>query len=81
MFAATFVPHVHLDDHPQEDIFAMQLKVSLPSTVETFVRDRQPDSERIEICYADKRIVVHRGWTPIADGCEPAEEDRVVSLD
>lgn len=81
MFAATFVPHVHLDDHPQEDIFAMQLKVSLPSTVETFVRDRQPDSERIEICYTNQRIVVHRGWTAIPDGCEPAEGDRVVTLD
>lgn len=81
MFAATFAPHVHLDDHPQEDIFAMQLKVSLPSTIEAFVRDRQPDSERIEICYANKRIVVRRGWSPIPDGCEPAEEDRVVWLE
>lgn len=81
MFATMFVPHVHLDDHPEEDIFAMRLKVSLPSTIEAFIHERQPDSERIEICYDNNRVVVHRGWTEIANGCEPSEGDRVVQID
>jgi hypothetical protein len=25
--------------------------------------------------------VIHRGWTPVADGCKPGEGDRVVVLD
>jgi hypothetical protein len=81
MFAGSFVPLLHLDDHPESDLFAMKLKISLPATVETFVQQRLPGSERIEICHDDKRVVVHRGWSPIADGCVPGEGDRVVYLD
>ncbi|CBJ35528.1 DUF2145 domain-containing protein [Ralstonia solanacearum] len=80
MFASTFVPLVHLDDHPEADVFAMKLKISLPSTVESFIQERLPGSERIELCYDRERVVVHRGWTPIAAGCRPGEGDRVVSL-
>ncbi|WP_092416642.1 DUF2145 domain-containing protein [Collimonas sp. OK307] len=80
MFASTFVPLLHLDDHPDDDLFAMKLKISLPSTVETFVRERLPGSERIEVCHDDRQIVVHRGWAPIADGCRPGEGDRVYPL-
>jgi len=80
MLASHFVPLLHLDDHPDEDRSAMQLRVSLPSTVEAFVHQRYPASERVEICHDDERIVIHRGWTPIAAGCKPGEGDRVVSL-
>ncbi|HAT29762.1 MAG TPA: DUF2145 domain-containing protein, partial [Janthinobacterium sp.] len=81
MLAAHFVPLLHLDDHPEADREAMRLQVSLPSTVEAFVRQRLPDSERVELCHDDKRIVIHHGWDPIADGCRPGEGDRVVPLD
>lgn len=80
MFASTFVPLVHLDDHPEDDVFAMKLKISLPSTVERFIQARLPGSERIELCYDRERVVVHHGWTPIAEGCLPGEGDRVVPL-
>jgi hypothetical protein len=81
MLASAFVPLLHLDDHPAADRDAMQLRVSLPSTVEAFVRARLPGSERIELCHDGRQVVVHRGWTPIAEGCKPAEGDRVVLLD
>jgi len=81
MFASSFVPLLHLDDHPVEDRYALKLKISLPATVETFVHEQYPDSERVEICHDGKQVVVHRGWTPIADGCVPAAGDRVVQLD
>ncbi len=81
MFASIFVPLLHLDDHPEDDRYAMKLKVSLPSTVETFVRERIPGSERIEVCHDQRQIVVHRGWTPVADGCKPSEGDRVIPFD
>lgn len=80
MLASYFVPLLHLDDHPDEDRAALQLHISLPSTVEAFVRDRFPQSERVEICHDDKQIVIHRGWTPIADGCKAGDGDRVLSL-
>lgn len=81
MFASGFVPLLHTDDHPEDDRFAMKLKISLPATVEAFVQHRFPDSERVELCHDGKQVVVHRGWTPVADGCRPGEGDRVVPFD
>ncbi|MBJ7310468.1 DUF2145 domain-containing protein [Rugamonas sp. CCM 8940] len=80
MLAAYFVPLLQMDDHPYDDRRAMRLQVSLPSTIETFVRARYPASERVELCHDEQRIVVHRGWTALAEGCKPGEGDRVVSL-
>jgi hypothetical protein len=81
MLASAFSPFLHLDDHPAADRDAMLLRVSLPSTVESFVRARLPGSERIELCHDGRQVVVHHGWTPIAEGCKPGEGDRVVPLD
>ena len=81
MLGAAFIPFLHLDDHPQADRDAMQLQVSLPSTVEAFVHARLPGSERVELCHDGRQVVVHRGWTPIAEGCKPADGDRVIPLD
>lgn len=81
MLAASVVPLVHLDDHPAPDRAAMQLRVSLPQSIAGFVRQRLPGSERVEICHNLKQIVVHRGWSPVAEGCLPGEGDRVVPLD
>ena len=81
MLGSIFVPLVHLSDHPQEAIDTMQLQVSLPSTLETLVRQRLPASERVEICHDGKQVVVHKGWEPVAEGCVPGENDRVVVLD
>jgi hypothetical protein len=81
MLASYFVPLVHLNDHPEQDVAEMKLRVSLPSTIEAFVRERFPASERVELCHDERRVVVHRGWTPVAAGCVPGEGDRVVPLD
>lgn len=80
MLASYFVPLLHLDDHPDADRAALKLHISLPTTVENFVRSRFPQSERVELCHDEQQIVVHRGWTPIAEGCKPADGDRVISL-
>ena len=80
MLASYFVPLLHLDDHPDEDRAALQLHISLPSTIEDFAHARFPQSERVELCHDEKQVVVHRGWTPIAEGCKPADGDRVISL-
>lgn len=81
MLASTFSPMLHLDDHPKADREAMQLKVSLPATIEAFIQARFPDSRRIEMCHNAHAIVTHRGWAPVADGCMPADGDRVLSLE
>lgn len=81
MLAPYFMPLLNLDDHPAPDRAAMKLRVSLPSSIETFLRQRVPGSERVEICHDGKQVVVRRGWTPIAAGCKPGDGDRVVPLD
>ena len=78
---ARWAPLIHLDDHPEEDLRALTLQVSMPASIEAFVRRRLPDSERIELCHADGRIVVRRGWTALPDGCRPAAGDELIELD
>ncbi len=81
MWLPTFVPLLHVDDHPIEDRDALQLRVSLPASLESFMRQRVPGGERVEICHNERQIVVRHGWQPIADGCEAGPGDRVVALD
>ena len=81
MFAAAFVPWVHTDDHPQEDLSALRFRISLPSSIEAFVRAQVPGAQHLEICHDEQRIVIRRGWEPIEDGCVAREGDRVLSLD
>jgi hypothetical protein len=81
LLASAFTPFLHLNDHPAADRDAMALQVSLPASVETFVRQQAGTSRRIELCYDSRQVVVHHGWTPIAPGCKPTQGDRVVTLD
>lgn len=80
MFAAGFVPWLRLDDRPEAQRHSLFFQVSLPASLEAFARERWPEAERIEFCHAGERVVVRRGWAPIADGCLPAGGDRVIAL-
>jgi hypothetical protein len=81
MLASTFIPWVHLDDHPQEDRFALRLRTSLPAAIEGFVRERVPGVRRIEVCHDERHAVIREGWEPIGEGCRAQAGDRVVALD
>jgi hypothetical protein len=81
MFAAPFVPLIHLDDHPQADLYALRVRTSLPTAIEAFVRERLPDAKRIEMCHDGRKAVIRHGWEPVAEGCRPQDGDRVVDLD
>lgn len=74
-------PWLQRDDHPEADLQQARLRVSMPASIESFVRDRMPGAERLEFCHTDKHVVVRRGWAPIADGCVPAAQDTVIALD
>ncbi|HEY9066503.1 MAG TPA: DUF2145 domain-containing protein [Burkholderiaceae bacterium] len=81
MFAAQFVPLVHLADHPTDDLYAMKLRISMPSAIEAFVRQRLPQAQRIELCHDAGHIVVRRGWQPLGPGCQAAPGDEVIAFD
>ena len=80
IFAAHFVPLLHLDDHPADDRLALALRISLPASVEGFVHQRLPDSQRVEICHDGQNAVVHHGWTAVAPDCVALPGDRTVKL-
>ena len=81
LLGAAFVPWLHRDDHPEADVARAAYLVSMPDSIEAFVRTAVPGTVRIEFCHAGAQVVVHRGWQPIADGCVAAPGDTVVRLD
>jgi hypothetical protein len=81
MFAGQFVPLVHVDDHPVDDIYALALHTSVPAAIEDFVHHRAPGARRVELCHDGRRIVVHRGWEMLPADCAPLPADEVIDLD
>jgi len=79
--AALFVPWLHEDDHPPEDLAAGVVQVSLPAALEAFVLARHPAAERLELCHRGTQVVVRRGGRPIAEGCVAERGDEVLRLD
>jgi hypothetical protein len=81
MLAGVFVPWVHRDDHPPEDLARGVLRISMPTAIDAFALERLPAAQRVELCHDGRRTVVRRGPAPIATGCLPADGDRVVAFD
>lgn len=81
MWAGAFIPFVHSDDHPQQDIDARRYRVSMPSAIEAFVHQTIPQATRVEFCHTEDHVVIHRGWRDLRDGCVPDDEDEVIRLD
>ncbi len=81
MAVAPFIPLMRWDDHPIDDLHALRVRTSLPTSIEQFVHARLPGSERIELCHDERRVVIRRGWTNLSDGCVPQDGDRVVAFD
>lgn len=80
MFAGQFVPLVHLNDHPVDDIHALALHVSVPASIEDFVRRQVPQTRRVELCHDAQRIVVRRGGEALDAACTPQAGDEVVDI-
>lgn len=74
------VPWLRDDDHPREDLDALVLRVSLPAAIESFVQRRSAAARRIQICHDEQRIVLRRGWLPLAADCAPEPGDEVMPL-
>ncbi|MBK1712086.1 DUF2145 domain-containing protein [Rubrivivax gelatinosus] len=81
VFAAHFVPLIHVQDHPLADLQALTMQVSMPSSIEAFVRERAPQVRRLEICHDGTRVLVRRGWREIAAGCRPEPGDELITLE
>jgi hypothetical protein len=80
MFAGQFVPLLHVNDHPIDDIHALALRVSVPASIEEFVRRRLPRTRRVELCHDKERIVVRHGWEPLGAECKALPGDEVIPV-
>ena len=82
MWASRLVPLLHDHDHPAEDIQALRYRVSMPASIENFVRAAVPGTQRLELCHsaAAGHIVLRRGWSTLGDGCPAEPGDTVTSL-
>ncbi len=76
-----FISWLHNGDHPPEDLEQMTYRVSMPASIEAFVRRQHPDAQRVEFCHTDRHVVIRHGWQPIAAGCEPQPGDAVIPVD
>ena len=82
MWASRLVPLMHDDDHPVDDIEALRYRVSMPASIENFVRSAVPGTSRLELCHSARtsQIVLRRGWAALGDGCLAEPGDEVTSL-
>lgn len=80
LWLTAFSPWLNRDDHPEEELAQAQFVVSMPASIESFVRDRVPGAQRLELCHTDKHVLLRRGWQLLADGCVAEEGDTVIAL-
>lgn len=81
MWATWFVPWLRNDDHPPQDWAAKRYRVSMPASIEAFLQAQVPGATRLEFCHNTQHVVVRRDGPPIAEGCVPGADDRVIPLD
>ena len=81
MALAHLVPWLTREDHPQDDLYALRFRISLPSSIEAFVRERIAGVRRIELCHDERRVVLRRDGAPIERGCVARDGDELTPLD
>lgn len=81
MWASLAIPWVHDDDHPPADLDRNLYRVSMPAAIEAFVQGRWPAATRLEFCHNERQVVVHRGFSPLAEGCEAGVDDTVIPFE
>ncbi|OYU25582.1 MAG: hypothetical protein CFE41_20500 [Burkholderiales bacterium PBB2] len=80
LWASAFIPWVHREDHPAEDLDRLRMRVSLPESIEQFVRQRWPEARRVELCLRGQEVVLRQGWQALPADCAAAEGDQVMGL-
>ncbi len=80
MWLADLVPWLANDDHPKHELAHNRYNVSMPASIETFVQAKVAGARRVEICHAGRRVVLHRGWDDVAEGCVPGPGDTTYEL-
>ncbi len=78
--AGLFVPWIHQQDHPPQDLEAMRYRVSMPAAIEAFVRRRWAATRRLEFCYSPLGIVVREDGPPLDAACTAGPGDQTLAF-
>jgi len=80
--AMAFVPWVSLAGHAPADGRAGLHRTTLPLHLETWLRQRLPDLERVEWCHRQGQALRAEGWQgQLPDDCRPGAAEAVLTLD
>lgn len=78
--ASWFVPLVHRDDQPANELAEGKVSLSMPDSVEDFVRQQAPAATRLEICLKGTTVVIRKGWRRLDANCVAEPADQVMQL-
>ncbi len=79
--AAAFVPWLHHDDHPDDDLAALRYRITMPASIAAFVLRHVPGSTRIELCHNERQVVVRHNGPPLPQPCRAEAGDEVLAID
>ncbi|GAP35457.1 DUF2145 domain-containing protein [Piscinibacter sakaiensis] len=63
------VPWLQHDDHPAAELDHGRLRLSVPASLEAFVREHVPGARRVVVCLDGERVERHEGWDDAATAC------------
>jgi hypothetical protein len=80
IWLASQLQWLHNDDHPAEDLEAARYRVSMPASIEAFLKQRYVQSARTEVCYTKEHVLIRRHGEDLDADCTPAIGDERISL-
>jgi hypothetical protein len=80
MWVSHLIPWLHQADHPMQDLDKRQYRVSMPASIEAFVRQQWPGTQRLEFCHNSTQVVFRHGWGRLDADCQAADGDTVIAL-
>lgn len=80
IWLASQLQWLHNDDHPTEDLEAARYRVSMPASIETFIRQRFSLATRTELCYTKDYVLIRRQGEDLDTDCTAAEGDERIAL-
>lgn len=77
---AALLPWFHTADHPADDVAAGRFVVSMPAALHTWVQQRWPASQTLELCHTERHVLLRRDGPPLDTMCHPQPGDEVTLL-
>ncbi|MGM9516141.1 DUF2145 domain-containing protein [Roseateles sp. DB2] len=77
LWLAAFSPWLHLAEHPEEDLAAARLRISLPQGLMDWLQQRFPAARRVDVCEAPEGLIQREGGFDPQAACVLQPGDRL----